>query len=514
MFLSYDERLYGREEGGGLLVGFFDENAVPLSPDRLPPDFEFSLMPPNWDQITANLEIATHRFPVLADAEIRIQYNGPESFTPDVKMLLGETPEVAGLFVSAGLNSSGIALAAGAGRLTAEWVLDGYPSLDASRLDIQRFAPEQGDLAYRRARASEAVTFMCRRPGPGIGFESARDQQVSPLHELLVEAGAQMGPAQTWERPLWFGDRHSAAESVTAEVHAARNGVALTDRSSDTKLRVTGDGVEGRLDWGSGAFPVGTARLVVLSDPGRTSKAMPWVARVGVDEWLFVVEADQATRLKVWLHNHLPTAMVFDETASWGAVSMRGPGSQELLARVIDDEIPGVGVVRQLREQGITGWVLHVDPGPSFVTLVPAAATVAWYAALLAAGADLGARPAGYWADEEAWVSAGIPRFGRESSPTSATRLGAPSDGDAPVGGERPPTGAMSTFRVDGVDFVAAEGAPLVSNGVTVGYVTTAVPDGTGTCLLRGVGPFSEQPVYAVIDGHDHLLQPLEAATG
>jgi len=247
MFLSYDERLYGREEGGGLLVGFFDEDAVPLPPDRLPADFEFSLMPPNWDQIAANLDIAIRRFPILADAEIRTQYNGPESFTPDVKMLLGETAEVAGLFVSAGLNSSGIALAAGAGRLTAEWVLDGHPSVDASRLDVQRFSPAQGDVAYRRARAREAVTFMCRRPGPGVGFSSARGVQISPLHDLLVEAGAQMGTAQTWERPLWFGTSESAAESVAAEVRAARTGVAVTDRSSDTKIRVTGPGVRDAL---------------------------------------------------------------------------------------------------------------------------------------------------------------------------------------------------------------------------------------------------------------------------
>jgi len=74
---------------------------------------------------------------------------------------------------------------------------------------------------------------------------------------------------------------------------------------------------------------------------------------------------------------------------------------------------------------------------------------------------------------------------------------------------------ALTTFRAADLDFLAAEGAPLVSDGVTIGYVTTAVPEGTtGSCLLRGVLPASTEPVYAVVDGHDHLLQPLAVSGG
>src|SRR5262249_56577110 len=108
------------------------------------------------------------RFPVLHKAEIRTLLNGPESFTPDMQMLLGETPSVRGCFLATGMNSSGIALSAAAGRLTAEWILDGRPSLDASRLDIRRFADSQSVTAYARDRAREVVTHMCRRATPAL----------------------------------------------------------------------------------------------------------------------------------------------------------------------------------------------------------------------------------------------------------------------------------------------------------------------------------------------------------
>ena len=35
-----------------------------------------------------------HRMPLIEKAEIRSMINGPESFTPDSRYLLGEVPEV------------------------------------------------------------------------------------------------------------------------------------------------------------------------------------------------------------------------------------------------------------------------------------------------------------------------------------------------------------------------------------------------------------------------------------
>src|SRR6185312_23263 len=229
LFLSYDERLYGREDVGGLLVGFFDTKAIPVAPADLPRDFSFGLLDGNWDQIEPNMAIALERFPVLQRAEIRTLINGPESFTPDMQMLLGEAPEVRGCYLATGMNSSGIALSACAGRLTAEWILDGPPSLDATPLDIRRFDPCQALTAYARDRASEVVSHMCRLPAADLDFDGARMVRRSPLHEALTVHGARFVSVLGWERPLWFAAGDAPVDPVASELAAATDGTALFD---------------------------------------------------------------------------------------------------------------------------------------------------------------------------------------------------------------------------------------------------------------------------------------------
>ncbi|MEZ5861052.1 MAG: FAD-binding oxidoreductase [Geminicoccaceae bacterium] len=160
LFLSYDELLYGREDVGGLLLGVFDKNAIPVEAEDLPGDFSFALLDEDWEQIAPNLEILQRRFPLLATTGIRAHVNGPESFTPDGNMLLGELDEPSGLHLACGMNSNGIALAAGVGLLTAERVLGRPPSLDATRLDPGRFAGFPGGRRCH-ARMSEIPTAVC-----------------------------------------------------------------------------------------------------------------------------------------------------------------------------------------------------------------------------------------------------------------------------------------------------------------------------------------------------------------
>ena len=62
------------------------------------------------------LSALLRRMPQLESEEIQQLVNCPESFTPDMRCLMGETPGVHGYFVLAGMDSSGLALAGGAGR--------------------------------------------------------------------------------------------------------------------------------------------------------------------------------------------------------------------------------------------------------------------------------------------------------------------------------------------------------------------------------------------------------------
>jgi len=113
-----DSFTYIREWGTGLLVGGFEPKAKPIWTEDVPEDFEFGLLPDDYDHFMQLWEGAMHRFPGLEHAEINTFLNGPESFTTDNQYILGEAPECRNFFVAAGFNSAGIANAAGAGNLT------------------------------------------------------------------------------------------------------------------------------------------------------------------------------------------------------------------------------------------------------------------------------------------------------------------------------------------------------------------------------------------------------------
>ena len=101
-----DGYTYFKEEVGGLVVGGFEPEAKPwVSPDKIPYPFEFQLLEEDWEHFSVLMDSALHRIPALEETGIRKFYNGPESFTPDNQFLLGETPEVRGLFIGAGFNS-------------------------------------------------------------------------------------------------------------------------------------------------------------------------------------------------------------------------------------------------------------------------------------------------------------------------------------------------------------------------------------------------------------------------
>src|SRR5437667_1240005 len=123
----------------------------------MPERFEFPVLPEDWDQFDGLMTNAIHRTPCLETAETKLLLNGPESFTLDGNFVLGEAPELKGYFVSAGFNSAGIANAGGAGRLIAEWVLDGEAPLDLWDVDIRRFASFHANRAHLFDRTAETL---------------------------------------------------------------------------------------------------------------------------------------------------------------------------------------------------------------------------------------------------------------------------------------------------------------------------------------------------------------------
>ena len=134
-----DRLTYWKEEVGGLVMGGYEPNPKPWAMDGLPDRFEFQLLDDDLDHFEPLLELAAGRVPAMQSAGIKEFINGPESFTPDGNFILGEAPEVRGVFVGAGFNAFGIASGGGAGMALAEWVAKGEPPYDLWPVDIRRF---------------------------------------------------------------------------------------------------------------------------------------------------------------------------------------------------------------------------------------------------------------------------------------------------------------------------------------------------------------------------------------
>ena len=154
-FRDPDGLIYGREEVGGLLVGCFDREALPVRLSDLPTPFEFGLLNENWNQFMPYMEQAIHRIPALADCGVRTLVNGPESFTPDAEAHLDEAPGLKNYFVLAGLSSSGVTRSGGMGGALARWIAEGDPGMDLSRYSLKRFGPEHNEESFLRRQVRD-----------------------------------------------------------------------------------------------------------------------------------------------------------------------------------------------------------------------------------------------------------------------------------------------------------------------------------------------------------------------
>ena len=344
-----DACIYFREWSGGLVMGGFEPHAKPCFHHAIPHPF-FSLLPDDWEHFEPLMEGALHRVPGLSTVGVRM-VNGPESFTPDNRYLLGEVPGVRRMYVAAGMNSSGIASAGGAGKALAEWVVEDRPTMDLWAVDIRRFGPFHANLPFLRDRTAETLGQHYAIPYPHHQLTSARPMRRSPLHHLLAQHGAQWGSTFGWERALYFSSTPPPSRPLpltfgkpawfhqVGEEHLAlRRGVGLADLSHSAKLLVQGRDASAffaRL-CSSDIPPVdGHVRALLLNAQGGIEADVQLV-RVAVSSFLVLSAAGQAVRDADWLRRHVASGeevAVVDVTSGYGMMALVGPKAEELVKR-------------------------------------------------------------------------------------------------------------------------------------------------------------------------------------
>jgi heterotetrameric sarcosine oxidase gamma subunit len=357
-----DECTYFKEDAGKLMTGFFEPVAKPWAVNGIPDDFEFGTLPDDWDHIMPQLELAMHRVPLLEQHGIKTFFNGPESFTPDDRYLLGEAPNVERFFVAAGFNSIGIQSAGGAGKALAEWMVGGAPPYDLGDVDIRRMFPFQGAKSYLVARTTETLGLLYADHYPYRQYASGRGARHSPIHERLDAAGACFAEGAGWERPGWFlpkaaaerGEKreyrynwgrqnwfdHSAAEHL-----AVRSAVGLFDMSPFAKFRVEGRDAEAvlqKLCANDVAAPPGRVVYTQWLNERGGIEADLTVTRLSEMEVLVVTSSTQAVRDFAWLKRHIPGGahcIATDVTSGEACIAIMGPNARRLLASLTSADL-------------------------------------------------------------------------------------------------------------------------------------------------------------------------------
>jgi 4-methylaminobutanoate oxidase (formaldehyde-forming) len=505
-----DGYIYVKEEVGGLLMGGFEPVAKPWAMDGIPENFEFGMLPDDWDQFQILMENALIRLPALETAEIKTFMNGPESFTPDNNFIMGEAPELKNFFVAAGFNSIGIASGGGAGRALAEWIVQGEPTLDLWPVDIRRFARFYDNDKFLKERVSEVLGLHYMMPWPNRELQSARPLRRSPLYDRLAAQNALFGSKMGWERPNFFAPtKHEARLDYSwgrqnwfpyaaAEHKATREAVTIADLTSFAKFFVQGREAQAalqRICANEVAVAAGQTVYTGLLNARGTYESDLTVARLAADRFLLVTGTAQATRDADWIRRNLreADATLTDVTSSFAVLAVMGPRARELLSRLtkapLDNAAFPFGAIREIgigyatvlasrrTYVGELGWELYV----------PAEYAGGVYDALMDAGGDLGVRNAGYYAVESLRLEKGYRAWGRELTPdynpyeaglSFAVTLdkGDFIGRDALIAAKaKPPARRLLSFVAASPDTPIAHGGELIlRNGEPAGEITSA----------------------------------------
>ena len=322
VLVDLDKYAYYREEVGGILFGLFEPNAAPWGVGGIPKNFTFGEIKPDWDRMMPYVEEAMKRIPVLETAGIHKFFCGPESFTPDLSPMMGLAPELDNFYVAAGFNSLGILMGGGAGKVMAQWIVDGIPDVDITEIDIARMQPFESTPKYLRDRTVELLGFMFEDQYFNKHFKTARNVRKSAFHDRLADAGAYFGVYAGWEYPDWFAPkgiepkveyswgRQNWFEYSAAEHRATRENVTMLDYSVMGKVLVQGKDAEmylNRICANNVAVPVGRCVYTQWLNETGTIEADLTVTRLAEDQFLVLSADGTIPAVQAWLRRNIPS---------------------------------------------------------------------------------------------------------------------------------------------------------------------------------------------------------------
>lgn len=368
-----DENMYERQHGSELEIGSYAHRPILLDPDDIPSIEESALSPTQLpftkEDFDPQMERALELMPELLTDEsvgIRLAINGLLSLTADGFPILGESPEVRGLWSAAAIW---IKEAPGIAKSVASWMATGTPDVDVHAADIARFYGHHRTSTHVRARCSEGYNKTYGIVHPVEQWSSNRDVRLSPFHIREVELGASFFETAGWERPHWYeanrplidkyGDRVTQRELEwdarwwspisSAEHLAMRDGVGLVDLSAFAIFDVVGNGAVDYLQsLAVNQINVSVGRVIytpLLNEHGGI-KADLTVMRLGPSHFRVVTGGGLGMVDLKWFVDHLPVdafVQIQDLTSAWCTIGVWGPLARQLVERVTGDDVSHKG---------------------------------------------------------------------------------------------------------------------------------------------------------------------------
>jgi dimethylglycine dehydrogenase len=417
-----DVSYYLRQEKSGYNLGPYEPNCKGHwlgDDDKMPEDFSFQLWQEDLDRIEDIVVDAMARVPLMETSGVSSVINGPIPYAPDGLPLIGPMPGVKNAF-EACVFTFGIAQGGGAGKVMAEWIVDGGTEWDMWAVDPRRYT-DYTDQDYCNVKGMEVYGNEYAMHFPHHEWPAGRDKKLSPIHDRIIAAGGVMGAYNGWERANWFakpGDdtSHEATQTwdrkgpwqqrIKEECEAVRDAAGILDLPGFSRYRLQGNGAAEFLrGLATGGIPkVGRIGLIYIADDrGRIVTEMS-VMRLDEDFFFLITAAAAEWHDFDLLKSHMAVDAGFtltNVTKDFMTQIFTGPKTRDILAEVSDADLTKGWLTHQSAQidgtwvqlvrvsfAGELGWEIH--------TKVEDTAKV--YDAVMAAGEKHGLKPFGMYA--------------------------------------------------------------------------------------------------------------------
>jgi len=515
--IDFKAEIYLRQERTGMVLGTYEKACVPWQPRQTPWDFGSELLPPDLERIAPSLELGYRHFPAMERAGIKRVVNGPFTFSPDGNPLVGPVQGLPGFWCACAVMA-GFSQGGGVGLALSQWMVHGDPGFDVWAMDVARYG-EWATRSYTNAKVRENYSRRFSIRFPNEELPAARPQQTTALYDLMLAQGAVMGDSWGLETPLWFAPagveprdavsfhRSNDFPHVRAECLGVRNGVGVTEIANFAKYELSGPGVEeylGRLMTNRMPRQGRVVLTPMLNESGKLIGDFT-IARAAAQRFLVWGSSQAQIYHMRWFERHLPrngAVRVRRLGQELVGVSIAGPRSRELLARLTDEDVSN-GALRFLDHRRLD--VANVPAMINRLTYTGDLGFEIWvapeylrrlYASIQDAGRDLGLINFGMRALLSLRLEKNFPTWYRELRPiygpfeAALERFVDLSKRDF-IGREaalreQETGGALRrvTFVVDATDADVLGDEPIWHDGKVIGWATSG---GYGKCVDRSL---------------------------